>query len=304
MTSREPVEVDYRVRPAKQAERAMIGNLVAHVGQVEPWSSFRYVGMGSIYFVDFVLMHRRFGIDDMISIEGRDEILERCKFNMPYGCITLFGGTVASALPELRSDQPTIMWLDYTGSTTEDRLEEVRVATGDLATPSLFLVTTDITVPREEGRVEWFRKCFGDRDSGSVTKASDLNRKKFPSRIWSYVDAAIRDGVSDRRDGAAYEQLLHIWYSDGAAMLTIGGLIYEDEDQLSAGEFGRLDFVRHGDGALKLRIPKLTYRERAELDRLLPAGDLGKMPVQLEDADLEAYASLYRFAPFYVDVQV
>jgi len=302
--TREPVEVDYRIRPAKQAERSLLCDVVGRLGRLRPITDFRYVGMGSIYFVDFVLFHRLFGIDEMKSIEEREEILERCHFNRPYECIDIVEKSVASALPELRSDQPTVMWLDYTGKTDAGRLEEIAVACADLATPSFFAITTEVSVTREDERLAEFRGHFGDRDAARITKPADINRKKYAPLIWSYIDGAIRDAVGDRIDDAKYKQILHVRYADGAEMLTVGGLIYREDEDLRKCDFASLDFVRDGDDPYDLRVPKLTYRERAALDQLLPEGDLAEAPAGLEQEDVENYAKLYRHAPFYVDVHV
>jgi hypothetical protein len=302
--SREPIEVDYRIRPAKQAERNLLCDLVARLDRLRPVTDFRYVGMGSIYFVDFALLHRLFGLTTMVSIEQREDIVERCRFNMPYAGIDLIEKSVGSALAELRSPQPTIMWLDYTGPTTSGRLEEIAVACGDLATPSAFFVTTDVTPGRAETRLADFRKHFGDRDAALIRSAADINRKKIAPLIWNYIDGAIRDAVRDRADHAQYQQLLHVRYADGAAMLTVGGLIYSADDDVGKCDFSSLDFVKEGDKAYELRVPKLTYRERAALDQLLPTGDLSAAPSGLEDEDVSDYARLYRHAPFYTDVQI
>jgi hypothetical protein len=301
---REPIEVDYRIRPAKQAERNLVSDVVARLDRIRPITDFRYVGMGSIYFVDFALLHRKYGIDTMISIEQREEIIERCRFNLPYDCIDIVEKSVASALPELRSDQPTIMWLDYTGKTDAGRLEEIAVACTDLATPSLFLVTTDVTVAREDERLAEFRRQFGDRDAARITTPADLNRKRFPPLIWSYIDGAIRSAVGDRTDDASYEQILHVRYADGAEMLTVGGLIYAADEDLAQCDFASLEFIPHGRDPYELRVPRLTHRERAALDRLLPGGDFGEAPNGLESEDIRDYAVLYRHAPFYVDVHI
>jgi hypothetical protein len=114
----EPREIDYRIRPAKNVERKMLLEICSRMARVQEMSSYRHVGMGSIYFVDFSLFHRAFGIDSMISLEGREGLMERCEWNRPFDCIEVRPTSVAAALAELRSDVPTIMWLDY-----EDRLD-------------------------------------------------------------------------------------------------------------------------------------------------------------------------------------
>jgi hypothetical protein len=110
--------------------------------------------------------------------------------------------------------------------------------------------------------------------------------------------------VRERADRAQYKQLVHLRYADAASMLTVGGIIYGGSDDISVCDFDSLSFLGQGADAYELRVPRLTFRERAALDQLLPSGDLAAAPDGLEEEDIDAYAKLYRWAPFYVDVQV
>ena len=64
-------KIDYRVRPAKHAERMMMCEAFARLGAFDELPSYQYVGLGSVYFVDFLLFHRILGIRDMVNIEGQ-----------------------------------------------------------------------------------------------------------------------------------------------------------------------------------------------------------------------------------------
>ena len=53
--------IDYRLRPAKHAERAMLVEAAARL-RFSDLQNYRYVGFGSIYFSDFEIFHKVLGI--------------------------------------------------------------------------------------------------------------------------------------------------------------------------------------------------------------------------------------------------
>src|ERR1700712_3390037 len=61
-------KIDYRLRPAKHAERVMLCDLFRRM-RFSPPETYQYVGFGSVAFIDFRLVHRTLGIRQMISIE-------------------------------------------------------------------------------------------------------------------------------------------------------------------------------------------------------------------------------------------
>lgn len=297
--------VDYRIRPAKHSERHLFADLVARLERLRPVADFRYIGMGSIYFVDFILMHRMFGIKDMLSIEDDRAIVDRCRFNAPYDCIEVVEDSVGSALPKLLEDlTPTILWLDYDSMLSAARLEEIRLACASLAPPSLIITSVNVHLESKEERLAKFRERFGERDLSRIKLPTDLNLKTFPALMWEYIDGAIKSGVGSRSDGVIYSQCLHMRYRDGAEMLTVGGLLCASPNDVKTCDFKSLPFVKEDLHPYDLRVPKLTYRERKALDALLPEGDLELAPPGLRKRDIAAYAELYRHAPFYVDIEV
>ncbi len=299
--------VDYRIRPAKHSERNLLCDVIARLDRLEPITNFRYIGMGSIYFVDFIMIHRLFGISDMKSLEENNALFPRCQFNAPYDCIEVLNSSVASALPELFvADVPTIMWLDYDSKLSGSHLEEIRLAAASLTSPSLIVVSVNVHPDNNDERLVEFIKRFGERDGSRVTKPADLNRLRFPKLMWEYIDGAIRQGITSRSDHAFYEQILNIRYRDGAEMLTVGGLICDRTHDAKSCGFDSMHFTSSTHEAYDLKVPKLTYRERKALDALLPSdgADLGNAPPGLSEADIRGYAELYRHAPFYVDVEI
>ena len=53
--------------------------------------NYRYIGMGAKYFVDFSLLHKEFGIDNMYSMEinSAEKNRKRFEFNKPFNCIKM-----------------------------------------------------------------------------------------------------------------------------------------------------------------------------------------------------------------------
>lgn len=54
-------KIDYRLRPAKHAERVMLCDLLRRM-RFSSLESYQYVGFGSVAFVDFRMIHRALGI--------------------------------------------------------------------------------------------------------------------------------------------------------------------------------------------------------------------------------------------------
>ena len=76
--------IDYSLRPAKHAERRMLCDIFRRLRPFGRVENYVYVGFGSIWFSDFMLMHRSLGIKDMISIEHSIESRDRIEDNKPF----------------------------------------------------------------------------------------------------------------------------------------------------------------------------------------------------------------------------
>ena len=80
----------------------------------------RYIGLGSVYFTDFILMHKQMGLTDLVSIEivSDKEVKKRFEANKPFDCVDLrFGHTNQEfrGLTRRQADRHNLIWLDYDG---------------------------------------------------------------------------------------------------------------------------------------------------------------------------------------------
>lgn len=107
-------KINYSLRPAKNIERKMLCEVITRLSLIQSIEKYRYIGFGSPYFTDFVLLHKMFGINDLISIE-KDKFNEaRFIFNKPYSCIDMMFEDSHDALKKIKNwKKPTILWLDY-----------------------------------------------------------------------------------------------------------------------------------------------------------------------------------------------
>ena len=135
------------------------------------------------------------------------------------------------------------MWLDYDGKLSpRKQLEEIHLAVATLARPSFFAVSVNVQTWAEDERLAKFQETWSDKDQSRIRSNADLSWNKYPALMYEYIAAAIATGLADRTDGAGYGQVLHIRYSDGANMLTVGGLIYGEDSDWTACDFESLPF--------------------------------------------------------------
>ena len=308
--------IDYRLRPSKHAERLMLCEAFRHL-RFHVLQDYQYVGLGSIFFADFRLVHRILGISRMFSIENQLNDSDRFEWNKPYSGINLLFGETEQRLSDIEFALPTIIWLDYDGPLSLSVISDIRTVSY-LASHGSILVVTVNAQPR--------RKDENGSDMLDQIRA-ELGNQKIPPQItieslrgWGLARIYRQIGSNEIRDTLAiansvrestlqieYEQLFNFQYKDGARMATFGGVFFERErrDQLESCAFDRLMFIRHGAEAFRIDSPLLTLREIAYLERQLPLAedsglDYGPMPV----TDANRFIRLYRYLPMYLPVEL
>jgi len=103
-------------------------------------AKYTYLGFGSVFYADCLLLHKYLMIDDMICVEASD-IPERMKFNKPYDFIKLKMGVIAEHIPGLDRESKYLVWLDYDTGLSDEKLEDIRGLLGMLAPGSILLIT-------------------------------------------------------------------------------------------------------------------------------------------------------------------
>lgn len=323
-------KINYSLRPSKSIERKMLGSVFRRLSEFGSVESYRYIGFGSTYFSDFVLFHKALGIKNMISMERDKENEERFRFNCPYKCIRIEWGDSNEVLPALSWDVRTILWLDYDGQLTANVLADVSLFSHKAIPGSVIAVTVNVEPDKmdsaawdrekdyneqlAEYRLQKLKDQVGEDKVPISVTGKELNGWRKAAICREIITSEIHHMLSTRNGGRAsgtqlrYKQLFNFHYADGAKMLTVGGLIY-DEGQtniVAKCAFEDLLFVMNDEKACLIEIPRLTYRELRLLDTKLPLQEgesLGDV-LGIPKGQLEMYSRVYRYFPTFAETEL
>lgn len=322
-------DINYSLRPAKAIERKMLCDAFRRVHPFAKVETYRYVGFGSIYFSDFHLFHRALGIDKMLSIE-KDAYARECfEFNKPYKCVEMDFRCATAVLPELNWDEKMIIWLDYDGKLDLDILSDIDSVCARIGSGSLLVVTVNVHPdrdPDEKGRQEYttqtglpfdlnkyrlWQLCARLNDAvPPELEGESLRGKGVSTFCRKLIDSRIKENLSIRNyalnhdDKIVYQQVFNFNYSDGALMLTVGGVFCQNSERIKfeAGSFDDLHFVRKEEQAYAIEVPCLTMTEmrhiNAQLPHVLP--DALNIP-GVPPSDVQQYAKIYRYFPTFTE---
>lgn len=307
--------VNYGLRPAKNIERKMLCEAFRRLSVFGEVASYRYIGFGSTYFTDFVLLHKALGITNMLSIEREVAKKERFNFNLPYSCIEIEFEESNEVLPSLSWDVRTIAWLDYDSKIGPSILTDVQYFCGS-ALPGSVLVITINAHPdgHDEDRVGLLERRVGREKVPIGITHTDLRKWGTADVYQRIIENEIAETLSERNGGLAsgsrmlYKRLFNFHYADGPHMLTVGGLLYDEGQSHMVGmaAFENFEFTSvEGEAAYLIEAPNLTYREIRHLDSQLPAEDHTKLDKKaIPEEDVAKYARLYRYFPTFTEAEM
>ncbi|WP_433620654.1 O-methyltransferase [Paenibacillus cellulositrophicus] len=307
-------KINYKLRPAKTIERKMMAELYLSLSAFESLRNYRYVGLGSPFFSDFILCHKNLGINEMYSIEKNKRDEKRFNFNLPYKCIQMMYGTTSEILPNLPWDKRAIVWLDYDGKFTLTMLEDIRYLVGSLISGSIFSISFNCNYgERFDRSKEKFQKLkdeFGSKIPPNI-KTRNMTSNELPKVFQTIINNEIVSllkrknfGVSEE-DHLHYEQLFNFTYADGVLMQTIGGIVYSEreKDKFKDSRFSEYSFVRNGVDPFHIHAPNLTIRELRYLDTQLPSIDIKEIEKYgIPEQDVELYSKYYRYFPTFAEI--
>lgn len=313
MTDESFHKIDYRIRPAKSVERKLLAEALRKLTRVGPMEEWTYVGFGSVYFSDFILLHKTLGLSDMISIEQASQYRDRVLFNKPYGYVGMLWGTAAQCLPQVDWKKRTITWLDYDQPLNGEVLADLSMLATNARSGSLFLATVDVDPKRITAEwVDELRDEIGAELVPRSIEAGHLKGARGPALAWRLINRSIREAIRVRNLSTAsdsrveYRQLFNFVYDDSSRMVTVGGLLVGNEEREALDASGIFDlwFVRKDSTPFQLVVPKLTFKEMKALDRCLPMNPRSEPPPPaLPDDAADQYSLIYRYFPAFVEAE-
>jgi len=319
--------IDYSIRPAKNIERKMICEALSRLSIISPLREYQYVGFGSTYFVDFSLFHKYLGIQKLFSIEGDDAAETRVRFNSPYSCIDILIGKSTDKLPEIPWEKRrSILWLDYTSSLSGYMFSDMATFFNRAVSGSVFLISINVEVKDEAGATTTDARIKSklNRDSDVKNRIRrntfELNLKKndYYSLMRNVILQEIETILESRNrieqmSKFKFNQIFNFLYHDGQAMLTIGGIVYNDSDEqkINSMNFKNLEFVKELEESFEIKVPHLTNREIQVIDKFLPdfhsdpdikAQAFSALKGIVSESAIEKYADVYRYFPIYKEI--
>ncbi|TAU02186.1 hypothetical protein ELI53_22900 [Rhizobium ruizarguesonis] len=254
----------------------------------------------------------------MINIEAVDDVA-RFEWNKPFNHIQMLYGTTTARLPDIDWTKHSIVWLDYDGQLTEDKLLDIEYLVRTAASGSMILLTLNVEKPspqgmnaevREADLVAALKDLVGAKRVRPETKAADLRGKQARSVYYHIVNDAIEAALEalnaveqDPQKHRHWRQVMNFAYKDGALMVTIGGVIFEARHQAAfdAGLFNTLSFYRSDESAYSLQVPLLTMKEMSHLEHSTGGSphDCNELPF-LDPEERSRYLKLHRYLPKFV----
>ncbi len=300
--------VPFELRPRKQIERRMIVDALMRLSACGfPIRDYQYTGMGSVFFVDFILFHKIIGIHRMLSVEASVKIRRRIEYNIPYAIVETHIGPASDVIPTLDPKIKHLLWLDYDGPIDEDVLHDLQSASTYLPQGSVILVTVDLT-PSDlyKSADQWqehfleFAEPLLPASGGNIFGASHL-----PKTHAVVIKNTIKEGTAAR--GFEFHPLFDFLYADGHKMLTFGGMIVGSAEKNRLADLDASDATyfrfKAEDPPYEIDIPNITRKERLYLDQNMPCPDGWKPDAFEMDTDaVRSYREIYRFFPPYAEL--
>jgi hypothetical protein len=288
--------------------------------------TYRYVGLGSLWFIDFILVHKILNIKDMIFIE-MEKYAKRAEFNKPFACIEVKSGETTKILPNLKwEDKPSIVWLDYDSGLEGPVLGDTELVCHQITSGSVLIITLNA----HPGNLRKKGEELALQDTQALT-----NREKFENGLRTYLDDYMGNFVLKQlppkvhkddkfpeflgtllldhiktvtvKSERHFKPLFNFFYKDGAPMITVGGMIANQEhlnllDKCQL--FDQFDYLT-GEKQYSINVPPLTQKEKFLFDQLLPSDEppteqkLAEMGLTLTKEQIAAYHQFYRYYPMF-----
>ena len=312
--------VNYSLRPSKNIERKLVFEFLRQLQAVLQIQDYRYIGFGSMWFVDFILAHRLLSIRSMVSME-KPEYAERAEFNRPFSCIKVEPGESTEVLPTLGLQvQESIFWLDYDSGLEGPCLQDLTYIVENAKAGSIVIVTLNAhkgRLPENDSdgnpiNLETsLRQLAGDAVPASLS-ARSFQAKAFPATLAAVLRNHLNHVVRMAARGLRFVPILNLSYQDNAPMITIGGVLADEAQQavLAAQKFEGWGDFAYSEEPHIIDAPPLTLREKLALDRLMPSehapsdADVRRLGFGLKERQRVAYHRFYRLYPMFGEVDV
>lgn len=311
---------NYNFRPAKSIERRIFIDVLKHIYGINPGNDCSYIGLGSIFFPDFKLIHKELNVNNMINIEFNQDDEDRFKFNKPFKCIDLKWGKSTDVLPTLNWSGRKIVWMDYDDKLDTFMFDDLESIFSNLNEGSFYFFTCNYSLGRYENRstqVHDSDRFLNDFEGIAPidVKPQNLVLGNSPMLIRRMLIDKInkifadRNSMTSRKDQLIFKQLLNIKYKDGAPMYSLGGYItsYGRLKEFDQKSLNKYPYIVTGEVPLDLQAPIITNQEIDLMNSYLPHRkstflNLRKIAF-IPEVERQKYFETYRYYPNFAEVK-
>lgn len=264
--SRSYEAINYYYRPNKQVERKIIIDILQGYRSLVNIENYRYIGMGSIYFYDFILLHKNIGIKDLISIENSTST-KRFNFNKPYDFIDFINEASSDFLSSFDFTlKPSIIWLDYDKLFTHNRFifPDLSIISKRAQEKDFFILSVNSIPPENDEEKDKFMDEF------SLLISENYKKKMFttPKYFHYLLQNIIINQIAKDNEYSEYkfQKIFSFYYKDGAPMYTLGGVFTSNKKEFIDSGNKHKDINFDKDHIEYINVPKITYKEKFYLD--------------------------------------
>lgn len=299
---------DYQLRSNKHIERKLVFDLLVRAKKHIDFESYKYLGLGSMWFADHRLAHRQLGMNRLISFEA-SEHAERAKFNKPFHTVEVIPGLSNDVLRQWSSenwDAPMVVWMDYDGPLVPDVVNDLEVFCEKLQ-PNSVLITSvnayyqnyriknEAALAAEKRGEKIDRRAiatlqsmlgnvvpekYSSRTTQKTNEPADVKQHEFPPCLADSLLAFLSHKVTalGRQNGTKLLKFLPLFnfcHKDGVEMVTVGGVICDEQTEKHWIDalFGNPMLARPESPYPlhhRLDLIPITLREKLALDSNLP----------------------------------
>lgn len=304
--------VNFSLRPGKTVQRRIAFEGVKRLQELLRLEDRLYIGLGSIYFTDFISAHKDLGIQDLVSIECNPIGAKRAHFNRPFKTVQVIEGLSTEILSDLADDEtvnerPWVVWLDYDGALNDVVVEDLRLICERAPEDTLVLVTVNAhagSYGRPEERNECLQNLLGD------VVPEDMPEERFshspmPLTLSELALNYMKSCAAQIMRPGKFVPAFAIPYSDHTSMVTFGGFLP------SEGSAQKVSDLVLGEGwpcwvGELIEVPPLTQKEFVTLQAQLPSSDsltidlLKELGFSLHESQLSSFEKYYLYYPIYI----
>ena len=211
-------------------------------------------------------------------------------------------------------EKMNLVWLDYDGAFSEGMLSDIETLCRRLYVGSMFFISCNYSFAgKASEKRSAFEKSVGDYFEPDIEKSRYTNNG-IPLIIQELINNLIlkvleKRNRSDSSRNVQYMQLLFLKYKDGAPMLTIGGILVDDELKdriINSNILQKLIYCSRDNECFNIEVPKLTYKEIQLVLREIPITD--KEYEENKERfhgigldEIRKFEKIYRYYPYYTE---